>query len=71
MKGITSVIRKLATWLASAQAIQSFQPVFPGIPIVLMAQDWRGIPTYCGRQDIARFMASVPLRAVPWRRYTI
>jgi hypothetical protein len=26
-------------------AIASFQPLFPGIPLVLMAQDSRGTPT--------------------------
>lgn len=53
------------------RAIQSFQPVFPGVPIVLMAQDSRGIPTYFGRRDIAKFMANVPISAIPWKEYTI
>lgn len=55
----------------AGRAIQSFQPVFPGMPVVLMAQDGRGRPTYYGRRDLSQFMASVPLRAVPWKRYTI
>ena len=53
------------------RAIQSFQPAFPGMPVVLMAQDGRGRPTYFGRRDLSQFMANVPLRAVPWKRYTI
>lgn len=53
------------------EAIQSFQHVFPGMPIVLMAQDGRGRPTYYGRRDLSQFMANVPLRRVPWRRYTL
>jgi len=53
------------------RAIQSFQPIFPNIPIILMAQDYRGRPTYYGRRDIARFLASVPLNAIPWREYTV
>jgi hypothetical protein len=52
------------------KVIQSFQPLFPGIPVLLMAQDTRGIPTYYGRKDLARFMASVPFQAVPWKEYT-
>ena len=55
----------------SQDAIRSFMPVFPGMPVVLMAQDHRGVPTYYGRQDISRFMSSVPVHAIPWRRYTI
>jgi hypothetical protein len=53
------------------RAIAGFQPVFPGLPVVLMAQDYRGTPTYYGRRDIARFLASVPLEAIPWKRYTV
>lgn len=53
------------------QAIQSYQPIFPGIPVVLMAQDSYGTPTYFGRTDIAKFMANVPIQAVPWKEYTL
>ncbi|MEH1895729.1 MAG: hypothetical protein V7K94_10625 [Nostoc sp.] len=53
------------------KAIHVFQPIFPGIPIVLMAQDSRGIPTYYGRQDISQFMANIPIECVPFKEYTI
>ncbi len=53
------------------KTIRTFQPVFPGMPVVLMAQDTRGVPTYYGRRDITRFMAGVPLSAVPWKEYTL
>ena len=56
--------------VAAADAIRGFAPVF-GVPVVLMAQDGGGRPTYCGRPDIARFMSRVPLRSIPWREYTI
>jgi hypothetical protein len=52
------------------QAAASFAPLFPGLPVVLMAQDSRGVPTYLGRQDIVRFLANVPLQAIPWKEYT-
>jgi hypothetical protein len=51
-------------------AISGFQPVFPGVPVVLVAQDELGRPTYYGRQDISRFLANVPVRAIPWREPT-
>ncbi len=54
----------------AADAISGFTPVF-GVPVVLMAQDGRGRPTYYGRQDIARFLANVPISSIPWREYTI
>jgi signal recognition particle receptor subunit beta len=53
------------------RVIEDFQPVFPRLPVVLMAQDMSGRPTYFGRQDIARFMATVPLSAVPWKEYSL
>jgi hypothetical protein len=52
-------------------AIGAFRPIFPGIPLVLMAQDHRGVPTYYGRQDLAKFMANVPMHVIPWKEYTI
>jgi len=55
---------------AAADAIASFVPIF-GVPVVLMAQDGRGRPTFFGRQDITRFLSGVPLEAMPWREYTI
>ena len=42
-----------------------------GVPVVLMAQDGRGTPTFYGRKDIANFMSGVPLNVIPWREYTI
>lgn len=42
---------------------------FGGIPTVLMAQTSSGSARYYGRNDIVRFMANVPLAAVPWKRY--
>jgi hypothetical protein len=41
------------------------------MPVVLMAQDSRGTPTYYGRPDLSRFLANTPLGAIPWRRYTL
>jgi hypothetical protein len=38
----------------AAETINSFAPVF-GVPVVLMAQDGRGQPTYYGRQDESEF----------------
>lgn len=55
----------------AADAIRGMQPAFPGLPVVLMAQDARGVPSYYGRPDIARFLANTPLGAIPWRRYTL
>jgi hypothetical protein len=54
----------------AASAVNGFVPVF-GVPVILMAQDSRGRPTYYGRPDIAKFMSSVPMHRIPWREYMI
>ena len=36
-----------------------------------MSQDGRGVPSYWGRPDIVRFLASVPINALPWRNYRL
>ena len=53
------------------EALRMFSNLFEGLPVVLMAQDSRGTPTYWGRRDLSRFMANVPLDAVPWREYRV
>lgn len=44
---------------------------FQGIPLILAAQDSRGVFTYQGRDDIVRFLASIDPSRIPWKRYTI
>ena len=49
----------------------TFSTVFPGMPIILMAQNSRGVPTYYGRTDIVKFLASIDFRRIKWKKYTI
>jgi len=53
------------------KTIQMFQPVFPGMSVVLMAQDYNGNASYYGRKDISQFMANVSLSRIPWKEYTL
>jgi hypothetical protein len=55
----------------ASSIVRSFQPVFPGVPIILMAQNHRGTPTYLGRRDIVNFLANIPMNAIPWQEYTV
>ena len=48
----------------------SFITFFGNIPIILMAQDSHGIPTYDGRPDIVRFLAKINPARIPWKHYT-
>lgn len=55
---------------SARKTIAGLIPAFR-MPVVLMAQASDGCPRYYGRKDIARFLANVPLGAIPWRQYTI
>ena len=49
----------------------SFGAFFGAVPIVLMAQDSRGTPSYWGRKDVVRFLSRISLSRIPWKEYTI
>ncbi|MGA3287421.1 MAG: hypothetical protein ABSD46_08340 [Bacteroidota bacterium] len=51
--------------------IRAFYQVFPGVPIVLMAQNYSGVPSYYGRSDIVRFLANIPMESIPWKEYSV
>ena len=51
-------------------AIQQFSRFFPGMPIILMAQNSRRIPTYYGRADIVKFLSKLQLSQIPWKKFT-
>jgi hypothetical protein len=54
----------------SESARQSYRRFFPGMHIILMAQDSHGIPTYSGRRDIVSFLAGISMSRIPWKEFT-
>ena len=50
--------------------IKSFKPVFPGMPVILMAQDPLGNPSYYGRKDISEFLSGQDVDDIPWKNYS-
>lgn len=75
-QGVTFVVVAVKKYVLSVRSkaqevAQSFSRVFPGVPVILMAQDSRGVPTYRGRRDIVRFLASIDFRRLPWKEYTV
>ena len=56
--------------LEADRAVEAFSPLFPGVPLVLAAQDHHGQFIYYGRDDISRFLASIDPSRIPWREYT-
>jgi hypothetical protein len=68
---IVIVQRHLLESQADSQSTaHAFGPYFPRMPIVLMAQDSRGMPTYWGRKDIIGFLANVTFAQIPWKEYS-
>ena len=51
-------------------ARRGFTNVFPGVPIILMALNSKGVPTYQGRKDIVNFLANIDHNRIPWKQYT-
>jgi hypothetical protein len=49
--------------------ILNFRPLFSRIPIVLMAQDVVGKPSFYGRKDIVNFLSKVHIGRIPWKEY--
>lgn len=45
--------------------------VFGSMPIVLMAQNAHGVPTYYGRPDIVRFLSRTAMYRIPWKEYHV
>lgn len=40
-------------------------------PIILMAENNMGIPTYQGRKDIVDFLVNIELSRIPWKEFTV
>lgn len=50
-------------------AAKQFSRYFPNMPIILMAQNSKGIPTYYGRKDIVDFLSNLHLSQIHWKKY--
>jgi hypothetical protein len=58
----------LANRFEAQRTMQGAAGIFGGgIAVVLMAQDYRGVPQYFGRSDIVRFLSHIPVSAIPWQ----
>ena len=54
----------------ASRMIRVFERQVFHAPVILMAQDARGMPTYYGTQDIAKFVSGIPLQDIPWQEFT-
>jgi hypothetical protein len=60
---------KVETPQEAEETIRAYAPLFPGMPVVVMAIGKEAGPTYWGRDDLANFMARVHPSSVEWRCY--
>ncbi|WP_193552815.1 hypothetical protein [Xanthomonas arboricola] len=67
------IVKQSATQSQSSaeSARNAFQPLFPGLPLILASQDLRGRFTYQGRKDIVAFLVNVDPSRIPWKEYTV
>ena len=66
------IVKSTALRGSSREAVARQLSRFWGdVPVVLMAQDGQGVPTYFGRSDLVKFIRNVPLASMPWRRWTV
>jgi len=75
-QGVTFAIVVVKSTILNSPTIRentrnSFSEVFLGMPIILMAQDGRGRPSYHGKTDIVNFLARIDPRRIPWKTYTM
>lgn len=75
-QGVTFAIVIVKPHILNSQTVsentsRGFHQVFPGMPIILMAQSSRDIPTYWGRTDIVNFLANLHTSQIPWKEYTL
>jgi hypothetical protein len=51
--------------------IWSLSPHFDGVPVVLVEQNSKGVPTYYGRPDIVHFLSNLLIEQLPWRDFSL
>lgn len=44
---------------------------FRGLPVLLMARDWTGMPSYYGDAECSRVMHAIHVSRIAWSRYTV
>lgn len=61
----------LSSSLEKEHMQQAGKKLFGNMPIVLMAQDSGGVPTYSGRPDIVKSLSKIKPSKIPWKKYTV
>ena len=52
-------------------AIDTLQPKFGNVPVILMAQREDSSPVYYGDQNLVAMLGDVPVDEMPWKPYSV
>lgn len=52
-------------------AIDTLQPKFGKVPVILMAQREDTSPVYYGDQELVKALSDTPVDQMPWKSYSI
>lgn len=52
-------------------AIDTLQPKFGNVPVILMAQREDTSPVYYGDQNLVSMLGDIPVDDMPWKEYAI
>lgn len=52
-------------------AIDTLQPKFGNVPVILMAQREDTSPVYYGDQSLVSMLGDIPVDDMPWKEYAI
>lgn len=52
-------------------AIDTLQPKFGNVPVLLMAQREDSSPVYYGDQNLVSMLGDIPVDDMPWKEYAI
>ncbi|EGO63444.1 hypothetical protein [Acetonema longum] len=55
----------------ASRVIKVFEPLFPGLPIILVSINFHGLPAYFGNEDVLKVAMNVPVQDIPWQEYTV
>jgi len=73
VRGVEVLVVCVRPWvLADRHEAQLFLFAFStrfGRPVVLMAQDDRGVPSYCGARRLVDALCPLPVEVIPWQRF--
>lgn len=52
-------------------AIDTLEPKFGGVPVILMSQRDDGSPVYYGDQGLVSALRDIPVDEMPWKSYSV